>query len=183
MSEHDDPGTRVGVSGHRHLHVDDALVHAVDDALARCERLPGPWTLVEGLAIGADALVAQRALARAGWSLDALLPLPLAEYAADFSPDERSQLDALVARASRVAAVDGPRERPACYAAQGAAVVHASDLLLALWNGAPARGPGGTAEVVACARDAGRRLLWLEVPDARDDAPRLPVLHEEGPWA
>lgn len=183
MGEHDDPGTRVGVSGHRHLHVDDALVAAVDGALARCERLPGPWTLVEGLAIGADALVAERALARRSWSLEALLPLPLADYAEDFSPAERPGLDALVARAARVAAVDGPLERPACYAAQGEAVVLATDVLLALWNGAPARGPGGTAEVVACAREAGRPLLWLDVADARDDAPRVPVLREEGPWA
>lgn len=183
MSEHDEPGTRVGVSGHRHLHVDDALVAAVDDALARCERLPGPWTLVEGLAIGADALVAERALDRADWALEALLPLPLADYADDFAADERPGLDALVARAARAAAVDGPRERPACYAAQGAEVVARSDVLLALWNGAPARGPGGTAEVVACAREAGRPILWLEVADARDDAPRAPVLREEGPWA
>lgn len=33
-------------------------------------------------------------------------------------------------------------------------------MLLALWDGAPARGPGGTAAIVAYARERGLPVYW-----------------------
>jgi len=41
-------------------------------------------------------------------------------------------------------------------------VVDLADLLIAVWDGKPARGPGGTADVVAYAASAGKPYVWLD---------------------
>jgi hypothetical protein len=169
--------TRIGVTGHRLLAPHPRLAAAVDDALAAIEaRRPPPRALLSGFAEGADELVAQRALRR-GWELHALLPLAADDYAADMErPDE---FRALLARAVTVDEIAPPLPRPDCYRAQGLALVAASAELLALWNGHGARGAGGTAEVVAEARERGRTVTWIEVADARDGGAVEPVTHLE----
>ena len=168
--------TRIGVTGHRLLAPHPRLVPAVDAALAAIEaRHPAPQALVSGFAEGADELVAQRALQR-GWELHALLPLPADDYATDMArPDDFRRL---LARATAVEELP-PLPRPDCYVAQGRALVERSDELVALWNGAGARGAGGTAEVVAAARAEGRAVTWIEAGDVRDGAPPEPVTHVE----
>jgi hypothetical protein len=168
--------TRIGVTGHRRLAPHPRLVAAVDDALAAIEaRRPAPRALLSGFAEGADELVAHRALHR-GWELHALLPLRTDDYATDMErPDEFRRL---LAEATAVEELP-PLPRPDCYQAQGLALVDRSDELVALWNGAGARGAGGTAEVVATARERGRTVTWIEAADLRDGMPREPVTHLE----
>jgi len=50
------------------------------------------------------------------------------------------------------------------FFAAGKAVVDACDWLIAVWDGEPARGLGGSADVVAYARNQGRRVdvIWPE---------------------
>ena len=169
--------TRIGVTGHRLLAPHPRLAAAVDDALAAIEsRRPAPRALLSGFAEGADELVAHRALER-GWELHALLPLAADDYAGDMErPDEFRRL---LARAATVEEVAPPLPRPDCYRAQGLALVGRSDELIALWNGAGARGAGGTAEVVEAARRQGRTVTWIEAADVRDGAPRDPLTHLE----
>ncbi|MEY2438480.1 MAG: hypothetical protein QOF97_3316, partial [Acidimicrobiaceae bacterium] len=45
--------------------------------------------------------------------------------------------------------------REAAYERAGRAVVETSDVLVALWDGGASRGRGGTAEMVAYARERG----------------------------
>jgi hypothetical protein len=169
--------TRIGVTGHRLLAPHPDLATAVDDALAAIElRRPQPWVLVSGFAEGADELVALRALVRA-WGLEALLPLPIDDFETDM--ERPADFQRLLAHAAIVEAVTPAVERPACYRTQGLAMVARCDELIALWDGAEARGPGGTGEIVAAARAAQLTLTWIEAADARDGAPREPVTHVE----
>ena len=62
--------------------------------------------------------------------------------------------------------------REAAYAAAGLAVLDRCDLLIALWDGMPARGPGGTGDQVAEARARALPLVWIHA-----DQPF--ALHEE----
>lgn len=154
---------RVGVSGHRHLANTGAVADAVDDVL---DELAGASSLVavSSLAEGADRIVAERALARGG-SLDVHLPLPPDVYADDF-PDTTGEFDALLAAARTVTVVHQDDDsREAAYERAGHAVLAQCDVLLALWDGEPARGRGGTADMVAHARRAG--LPVRVVPVAR----------------
>jgi hypothetical protein len=170
--------TRIGVTGHRLLAPHPDLATAVDDALAAIElRRPAPWVLVSGFAEGADELVALRALVRA-WEIEALLPLPVDDFVTDL--ERPADFRRLLEHATSVDAVTPAVDRPECYRAQGLAMVERCDELIALWNGGEARGPGGTGEIVAAARDGRLTLTWIEAADARDGVTREPVTNVEG---
>lgn len=158
----------LGVTGHRVL-ADDVglaadLVADVDDAI---DDLAGGRVvhLLTSLAEGADRLVARRVLAREGCTIEALLPLPAGDYETDFadgtSVDEFRRLLEGTTRSEVVPCADG--DRVARYEAAGFAVVDRSEGLLALWDGQPARGRGGTADVVAHARRLGRSVRVVAV--------------------
>ncbi|MEO5877101.1 MAG: hypothetical protein ABIQ26_19070, partial [Streptosporangiaceae bacterium] len=53
------------------------------------------------------------------------------------------------------------------YLVAGHRVVKRSDLLLAVWDGRPAGGLGGTADIVAYARDRGTEVGVIWPPGAR----------------
>lgn len=144
---------RVGVTGHRTLARPDEVRAQVDRLL---DGLEGPLTAVSSLAEGADRLVAHAVLARPEGRLVALLPLEADDYATDFETDaSRQEFNELLAAADEVRVIspgpddDGTRE--AAYERACVAVLDRCDLLVALWDGAPGRGRGGTAEMVALA--------------------------------
>ena len=162
---------RVGVTGHRpdRLQIPDlaALRAVVREVLAVIGRASGGRvTVVSPLAEGADQLAAAEALA-AGFQLVCPLPFPADEYTRDFaSPASAEAFRALLTRASAVEELPGSRATPederAAYAAVGARVLDGADLLLTIWDGRRARGPGGTAEIVVEARRRGVPTVWIE---------------------
>jgi hypothetical protein len=152
---------RVGVTGHRFLGDEPLAAAGVDLALDRITRdfKASALTIVSSLASGADQLVAQRALARPGTGLIVPLPLPLADYLQDF--ESRETLRALLARATRIVELPPAVTREEAYLAAGRYVVGQCEVLIAVWDGRPARGLGGTAEVVALARRTRLPLAWV----------------------
>jgi hypothetical protein len=152
----------VGVSGHRDLRTEDLphLRAAVTAILRRlAEHLPdSELRIVAGMATGADLLVAQTAL-ELGFAVDALLPMPLEHYAADFDPDSFDLLKRLLAHphvrsrelplstAGEAAGSDIP-DRDVHYAMLTQHLARGCSLLIALWDGEPSPLPGGTADTV-----------------------------------
>lgn len=130
------------------------------------------------LAEGADRQLARLALAR-GCALHALLPFAHADYLADFgSTASLREFEQLLGRADRCTELPGRRTAPvAAYHALVSALLDGADLLCAVWDGAPAQGPGGTAEVVA---EACRRGLPVVHLSARSEAPAA-LLAADGP--
>lgn len=165
---------RVGVTGHRALADPEAVAAEVDRILDVLAGPTGrPLRVVSSLAEGADRLVAHRVLARPDATLEVPLPLPPADYAADFATAESVQeFNDLLVRADRVDVVpastllDPQVAREDAYARAGSAMVAASDVVLALWDGRPARGHGGTAGVVLEALAAGRPVEVVTVERA-----------------
>ncbi|MGN6693991.1 MAG: hypothetical protein ACTHN0_07425 [Aquihabitans sp.] len=161
----------VGVTGHRDLARPDDVAAAVDavlDALAADGQV---LVAVSGLAEGADRIVAQRVLARPGGRLVALLPLDPADYVADFADVASVQeFTDLLAAADEYEVIRGaPSDdwtREAAYERAGHAMLDRSDVLLALWDGEPGRGRGGTAEMVFEAGLIGRRCEVIAVERA-----------------
>ncbi len=164
---------RVGVTGHRTVPDDPRLAERVADTLARIRELaqdhgdgPVHFTVVSALAEGADRLVAQTVLREPGGRLHAVLPLARAEYLTDFAgAASHDAFLALLDAAHRVSILPPFASRETAYEAGGRRVVQEADALIALWDGMPARGRGGTAEIVALARRCGLPLFWL-VPAA-----------------
>ncbi len=160
---------RIGVTGHRHLENKAALSKRITQVLADLEKeqgRKGNLMVLSSLAEGADRLVPQVALDLGHAGLQAVLPLAAADYCQDFSSDDsRAEFRALLRRAESSQVLEPRPSRPASYESVGHFIVDHSDVLLALWDGQPARGQGGTAEVVAYARRQGVPIYWIDTND------------------
>jgi hypothetical protein len=166
---------RIGIVGHRWLRDDDAtrgaVAAALDDLWQRrsnsaTTNTPVGLTVVSALAEGADRVGAAAAVDR-GARLEVVLPLPSADYEKDFeTPESRARYSDLLADAASVTALPPRDDREAAYLEGGMRVVDRSDAMLAIWDGEPARGTGGTAEIVAYADAIGRPVRWLRVDPA-----------------
>lgn len=152
----------VGFTGHRQL---DQLreiqgaVHTVLEALRH--EGPGEWIALSSAAAGADTLFAQQALAL-GLTWHVVLPLSPAEFRHDFSPAEWKVTEALLPEAGQVRVIGENDSRDDNYLDCGMETVNGCDVFIALWDGRPARGKGGTAEVVAYARELKKPLVIID---------------------
>lgn len=144
----------IGVTGHRDLVEDEipAIRERVREYLQglRARWPHTPLIVASQLAEGADLLVAEEAQAL-GLELVFLQPLPLADYRAQFSdPGAHPRFDALraVSRVVDLATEESAHDRDTLYEIAGDFLARYCYILLALWDGKPAAGPGGTAAVV-----------------------------------
>lgn len=171
----------LGVTGHRKLENSEALTPAIGLVLAEARDLARSrqeeLVLISPLAEGADRLAARIALAAGGIGLRVLLPLPVKEYRGGFgSPDSRREFDQLLEQAEVVETLGPPEPGASPYLALGRELVRRCDLLLAVWDGLPAQGRGGTAEVVKLARAANLPLFRIDSGSPEEIArERIPV--------
>lgn len=118
-------------------------------------------SLLSQLAKGADQLVAGIGLGL-GFGLRTVLPLSPRAYRTDFEGADAIAFDDLLRRSEHVwrpLTGRGPRDR--AYALAGEATVAQSDIVLAIWDGKPARGVGGTGDVVEAAIRRGVPVLHV----------------------
>jgi hypothetical protein len=173
----------VAVTGHRFLANIDELLPAIDCVLDAVEaRWPGlPLTVISALAEGSDRLVAGRALTRPGAKLIVPLPMPEKEYAQDFrQPGSWEEFLHLLGRAECVVRFPPASTRPMAYEAAGEWMLEQSDLLIALWDGQPAGGNGGTGNVVALARAKALPLAWIHAHNHKPGCENLSLATPQG---
>jgi hypothetical protein len=165
VAESGAPGeVRIGVTGHRVLAEVPRVLAGVEAALDRIvAAFPGrALVVVSCLAEGADRLVAEAVLRRAGARLVAVLPMPREELVADFAAGESlAEFDALLAKAAEVVELPARATRDEAYAAANERMLGGVEVLVAVWDGAAAQGRGGTAEAVAQARSRHLPLAWV----------------------
>jgi hypothetical protein len=121
-----------------------------------------PLTALSMLADGADRLAVEEILLLDQSQHVAILPFERAVFATEFGPagsPSHLHFDALVARAAEVIELGGAGDREDGYLRAGHLVVDRCDVLLAIWDGADARGRGGTAEIVAYAREKEKPIV------------------------
>lgn len=143
------------------------LLH--DEALQLLDRerscfnsYPPRFTLVSPLASGADQLAARLALER-GWELQAVLPMAPDAYA-ELDPPAAEALPGLLEASRCVLELPCDADDPVeAFVLTGRATVAHCDLLIAVWDGLPARGRGGTAETVNAALVRGTPVLHIPV--------------------
>ncbi|KOV81723.1 hypothetical protein [Nocardia sp. NRRL S-836] len=154
--------TQLAITGHRGLSAE--LEAEVDRLIRAAVTTDDDVVGVSCLADGADAVFAQAVL-DAGGELVAVLPA--VEYRASLPAEFRPVYDRLLARAERVVQLPHVTPDPDAYMEAGKRMVDElgeSAALLAVWDGLPGRGLGGTADVVAYARSRGVpvKVLWPE---------------------
>jgi len=125
---------------------------------------PGPARLrfVSPIADGADQIAAEIAL-ELGWELEAILPFSRDVYRASLANHgARERFDALVERACCLLELPGdPGDSLDAYIMTGRATVSHCDVLIAVWDGKPPRGRGGTGEVVQRALTRGTAIVHV----------------------
>ncbi|MFD5090450.1 hypothetical protein ACFWMR_07610 [Amycolatopsis thailandensis] len=144
---------RIGITGHSNL--SETTAPLIADALHRVlADLPdGPLVGVTCLARGADQLFARAVLDLDG-SLEVVLP------AHDYrdrkvKPDNAADFDELLGRAAVVDILPFPESGREAYMAASERVLAEVESMIAVWDGGPSGGHGGTADVVEAARERG----------------------------
>jgi hypothetical protein len=159
------PSVRIiGFTGHRHLKNPEAVAAALKSELAALQKAGGELIAVSSIAIGSDTLFAEEVI-RAGIKWIAILPMPRELFREDFTAEEWARAERLIGQAAEVRVLRGT-ERPQVYVDGGKETVDNSDCLFAVWDGKPAHGPGGTAEIVAYAKMLGRKITLFREGEA-----------------
>jgi hypothetical protein len=151
--------TRIAVSGHRLLTPDVAAL--VDGALRAELAGEDPQALVgiTCLADGADQIFARVVLDRGG-RLEVVVPAR--GYREALPAEFRAGFDELLASAAGVTVLEHEVSAAHAYLDASLTMLDGAERLVAVWDGEPARGPGGTADVVdhAHARGIPVTVIW-----------------------
>lgn len=152
---------RVGVTGHQRLEDPTGWPWVAEAMRQELANVAPPLVGITSLAVGADQLLAELILERGGM-IHAVLPF--ADIERSFAPEDVSAYRQL-ARQATIEVLDTQGTDEDAYLAAGQRIVELSDLVLAVWNGKPAKGRGGTADVVAYARHRSVPLIHINPVD------------------
>ena len=118
--------------------------------------------VILALAEGGDQLFAEAAI-DGGVPFEVVVPC--AEYETAFSdPAARKRYGELLRSAAGITRLGFALPSEEAYLAAGMYIVERAELIVALWNGKPAAGKGGTGDIVAYARSQGRPVIHIN-PD------------------
>jgi hypothetical protein len=149
----------VGITGHRKLDDPTGWIW-VRRELAGFLGGVAPLTGVTSLAIGADQLFAEVVLELKG---DIQVVIPFPDYERTFTSEtDLTRYRMLKAASKLVEILPDSATKDEAYFAAGRRVTDLSDLLIAVWDGEPARGLGGTADVVDYAARSGKRIVQFD---------------------
>jgi hypothetical protein len=143
---------RIGITRHSNLSPD--TVALVAEALREVLPQVGePVVGVSCLARGADQVFARVVLEHGG---EVEVVLPAADYIErKVKPDNRAEFTDLIGKASTVTTMPFPQANRDAYMAASEHVLATVDAVVAVWDGRPSDGHGGTGDVVTAARQRG----------------------------
>lgn len=157
------PVTRIGITGHREI--PDAALSAVRSGIRAELRGRTATRALSSLAAGADQLFAEIAL-ESGVPVTAVIPGM--DYESHLGGDEvRASYRRLLKCCAGRVELPYERTHDEAYYAAGRYIVDHADRMIAVWDGDPARGLGGTADIVDYARLTGVPVTVLWSPGVR----------------
>lgn len=181
----------IGIIGHRPNRLPDharkVVESQVDDILAHLKASmaqakstyrsfladhPARLTMISALAEGADRIAAQAAL-KNGLDLTSVLPFPVADYENDFvEAASREEYANLLARSAKTLVLPGDyHSEHRDYEPVGRVILDNADVILAVWDGGPSGGRGGTTELLQ--RAAEKSLPIIHIDATGQSPPRL----------
>ena len=156
----------IGVSGHQQIG-DEATIEFVSQQLRellatfQCQAHENGQDIVaySALAIGTDRLFVKTAL-ELGIPVEVIIPCSQYEDIYD-STEVREEYRYLLGRCQQVHKLPFQECSDDAYLAAGHWIVDHSDLVMLVWNGYPAGGKSGTADIASYARCVGRPFLHI----------------------
>jgi hypothetical protein len=146
----------------------------------------GTLRIISCLAEGADQWVTEEALQK-GFELQCILPFDRQEYLKDFKNSSNNCFKIyqhLLTKASAIFELDGTRTPSnKSYEAAGRALLRQTDILIAVWDGQPAKGIGGTGQIVKEALLNDIPVIWIPWTSKGDWKIQFPgweILKESG---
>ncbi len=132
---------------------------------------------VSSAAAGSDLLFAESCI-ELEIPLRILLPLPREEFKQDFDPATWLRVEAVMSKAVSVEVTGGGENRNEAYYECGVDTVQQSQLLIAVWDGEPSRGMGGTQEIKEFAEKMGKPVIWIHSVTGATQVLNEPALQE-----
>lgn len=154
----------VAITGHQNLGTPETInwvAFALEKVLSNLEITKG-YTC---LAIGADQLFAQ-ILIKKGVPYVAVLACTLIETSFKYD-EEKKTFRKLLGLASETINLPFLEPSQEAYFEAGKEVVDKTDLVIAVWNGQPAQGLGGTGDIVAYALKQKKEVLHINLVDRK----------------
>lgn len=162
---------KVGITGHLSLQKLDLLELSIRQILDKISNLhpDGKVFFYSPLSPGADLLAAKIAV-DLSIPLFVILPFNQDKYLQSFSVNDRALFHQLIQKAEESIELSEEKEDNA-YQRLGNFLVENMDILIAVWNGQKARGPGGTGEVVKNFRLSRKPFAWIRADNMALDQP------------
>jgi len=154
--------TVIGVTGHSNI--SESSVALVANEIREILKPYAESDLVgiTCLARGADQIFAQAVLDLGG-TIDVVIPA--ADYADRIpNPESRARFDRFMSQALAVHEMPFEKSGSEAYFAASKTLIQRSDIVMAVWDGTPPDGKGGTADAVQHAKDHNRDVIviWPE---------------------
>jgi hypothetical protein len=162
---------KIGITGHLSLNNPDiigASIYQILKSIAN-KYLNKQLIFYSPASPGADLLSAKIAV-ELSIPLFIILPFNQDEYLQTFSVEDKKLFLQLFNKAEGVIKLSEAKQNNV-YEMLGEYLVKNMDVLIAIWNGQEARGPGGTGDVVQGFRQSRKPLAWIRADNMLSDQP------------
>jgi len=151
----------IGFTGHRKLSDEEKSREAIRAVLLDWKtKFPGILYGVTSTASGGDLLFAETCI-ELHVPFRVLLPVPKERFRSDFDEPTWDRAECVFRKALSVEVAGAGEELTERYYECGIETVQQSQLMIALWDGGPSQGLGGTADMVHFANERGRPVIWI----------------------
>lgn len=149
----------LGFTGHQKM--PDSVFAYTADAIDNYIKLNKDVIGICNLAAGSDQLFASKII-ESGNKLIAIIPCR--NYESTFDSKNLATYKKLLNKADETIELDFDNPTEEAFYAAGKAVAKRCDKLIAVWDGEPSKGLGGTADVVSYAQSLGKEVIkiWPE---------------------
>src|SRR5579864_239275 len=151
----------IGFTGHRKLPDEAKCREAIRRVLLEWRaKVPGVIYGATSAAAGGDLLFAETCI-ELNLPIRVFLPLPKEQFREDFDEASWDRAECVFKNALSVEVTGAGEQLTERYYECGIETVQESQLLIALWDGEPSQGLGGTADMVHFAKEQGRPVIWI----------------------
>ena len=150
--------TYIGITGHQRISsdVESFITGRITDIVKNYKNFIG----LRSLAAGTDQIFAELVLKNGG-QLHTIIPAE--DYRETFqSVSIQSEYDYLISKSKKIIRLPYKKSTEEAFLAAGVEILNRCDRIIAVWDGLPARGKGGTADIVKIARakDIEMTIIW-----------------------